>query len=112
MKLFVARLILVFALVVGTMHAPIAAHTIETSQHVDHGDGAAYEDLADEPGNPASSNDGAAGSVHHHHCPTALDACASAFSFGPVTGKVLLPAHREPNLTSFGQAPPTQPPSA
>lgn len=103
-------MILIFAFVAGTLHAPAAAHTEVANHHADHGSAAIHDELADDSGDPASSHDGAADSVHHH-CPTALNAPTSAISLGLMPGKALLPAHREAALTSFNQAPPTQPPS-
>lgn len=111
-KLVFARMILVFALITGAVHAPAAAHAEVASHHADHGVASGHVELAADFGDPASSQDGTDESVQHHHCPTALGTSAHAFSLGPITRKALLPAHREANLTSFSQAPLTEPPSA
>lgn len=111
-KFALARLLLVFAFVAGAIHAPAAAHTEAASHHADHGIAAAHAELVAELGEPVSSQDGTDETVQHHHCPTALGAPAPAFSLGLTAGKALRPAHREANLTSFSQAPPTEPPSA
>ena len=118
-KLVLARMILVLALVAGAIHAPAAAHAEVAghpaevaSHHADHGVAAAHAERTADFDDPASSQDGTEESVQHHHCPTALGAPGPAFSLDPITGKALLPAHREANLTSFSQAPPTEPPSA
>lgn len=111
-NLVIARMILVFALVAGAIHAPAAAHAEVASHHADRGAAAAHAELVADFGDPASSQGGTDESVQHHHCPTALGAPAHALSLSPITGKALLPAHREANLTSFSQAPPTEPPSA
>lgn len=111
-KLVLTRMILVFALVAGAIHAPATAHAEVAGHHADHGVAAAHAELAADLGEPASSQDGTDETVQHHHCPTALGAPAHAFGLGPLMGKALLAAHREVSLTSFSQAPPTEPPSA
>lgn len=111
-KLVLARMILVLALVAGAIHAPAAAHAEVAGHHADHGVAATHAERTADFDDPASSQDGTEESVQHHHCPTALGAPGPAFSLDPITGKALLPAHREANLTSFSQAPPTEPPSA
>ena len=105
------RLILAFAFVASTVHAPAIAHEGPANHHVDQiavsADGAI---LGHDGDTPSSSDIG--DSVHHHHCPTALDTRVSDIALGVESGKALLPFDRASILTSFSQAPPTEPPSA
>ena len=111
MKLLFARLILVFALVAGTLHAPAMAHGESAHHHADHGETSASDVLADESKSPESSRD-AGDSVHHHHCPAAVPARTADMAHSLMAGGLLLPVHRSAALSSFSQAPPTEPPAA
>lgn len=111
MKLLFARLILVFALVAGTLHAPAMAHGESAHHHVDHGETSASDVLADENEAPESSRE-AGESVHHHHCPAAVPARTADMAHSLMAGGLLLPVDRTAALSSFSQAPPTEPPAA
>lgn len=111
-KHLLARLILAFAFVASTIHAPAIAHEELASHHIDHGASDVYEALADHHGDEAPSHDGAGESLHHHHCPTALDTRILDIALCAKAAKSSLPFHRANPLTSFSQAPPTEPPSA
>lgn len=111
-KLFCARLILVFAFVASTFHAPAVAHEEPASHHAEHGESAAHSAMADHHGDEAPSHEGASDSLHHHHCPTALDARTADIALLAASAKALLSFDRANPLTSFSQAPPTEPPSA
>lgn len=108
-KLLLARLILVFAFVASTVHAPAVAHE-EPASH--HGTSATHDAIADHHGEEAPAHEGTGDSVHHHHCPTALDARTSDIAFVVLDGKAQLSLARANPLTSFSQAPPTEPPAA
>lgn len=110
-KHLLSRLILLCAFVAATVHVPAAAHADDLSHHADHGSEAMLDGLADDLGDPAPVPESTTDGVHHH-CPTVLDAFTNAFELGPMLGNALLCAHREQNLTSFSQAPPTEPPAA
>ena len=111
-KYLLARLILVFALVASTIHAPAVAHEEPASHHAEHGESAAHSAMADHHGDEAPSHEGASDSLHHHHCPTALDARTADIALLAASAKALLSLDRANPLTSFSQAPPTEPPSA
>jgi hypothetical protein len=106
-----ARLILVLALVVGTFHAPAIAHSEPEHHHAEHGKTSAPDVLADDSGGPESSPD-TGDSVHHHHCPAAVAAKTASMTNALLAGSSLRPAHRTAALSSFSQAPPTEPPPA
>ena len=107
-----ARLILVVAFVASTFHAPVIAHEEPGTHHTERGVSISHDAMADDHGDEAPSHDGAGDSLHHHHCPTALDARTANPSPAPTSAKALLSFHRANPLTSFSQAPPTEPPSA
>ena len=111
-KHFVARLILVFAFLASTFHAPAIAHEEPGSHHTEHGVSGGHDAMADHHGDEAPAHDGAGDSLHHHHCPTALDARTADIAFVALDGKAQLSLVRTNPLTSFSQAPPTEPPSA
>jgi hypothetical protein len=111
-KLFCARLILIFAFAASTFHAPAVAHEEPVSHHTEHGESAAHSAMADHHGDEAPSHEGASDSLHHHHCPTALDARSADIALLAASAKALLSFDRANPLTSFSQAPPTEPPSA
>ena len=110
-SLFV-RMILVLALAAGTLHASETAHADPVSDHADHGCAAALDAAVDHHGESDSPDDGKSDSVHHHHYPSAMGARGCAFDDTLAAGKSLLHAHPQSSLTSFSQAPPTEPPSA
>lgn len=112
MMQFIARLILAFAFVASTAHTPAIAHEEPASHHADHKDASASDAVMDHHGDAPSSPEGTGEGVHHHHCPSALDARATDVALGATSGKALLPLQRAAVLTSFSQAPPTEPPSA
>lgn len=105
-------MILVFAFVAGASHAPASAHADSADHHVEHTQQSAHDALLDFHDEAAPEQDGAADTVHHHHCPTTLDGPLNSFALAAITGKALLPSYKPANLNSFSQAPPTQPPSA
>ena len=111
-KHLLARLILVVAFVASTFHAPVIAHEEPGSHHREHGASAAHGAMADDNGDEAPSHEGAGDSLHHHHCPTALDSRTTDIALVATSAKALLSFHRANPLTSFSQAPPTEPPSA
>jgi len=111
-KLLLARLILVVAFVASTFHAPVIAHEEPGSHHTEHGASSSHVAMADDHGDEAPSHDGAGDSLHHHHCPTALDARMADLASAVTSTKALLSLHRAHPLTSLSQAPPTEPPSA
>jgi hypothetical protein len=108
-KRLLARLILVFTFVASTVHSPAIAHE-ESASH--HGASAAHDAMADHHGEAAPAHDSAGDSLHHHHCPTALDARTTDIAFVALDCKAQLSLARANPLTSFSQAPPTEPPSA
>ena len=110
MQLFV-RLILVFALLGGSIHAPALAHDFAGAGH-EHGAVAAHDTAADQHDEGGPSHEGAGDDLNHHHCPAALDARGVAVAVAALPGKAILPFYRATALTSLSQAPPTQPPSA
>lgn len=107
-----ARLILVFAFVASTFHAPAVAHEEPGSHHAEYGVSVSHDAITDYHGDEAPSHEGAGDSLHHHHCPAALDARTADIALLATSVKVVLPFHRANPLTSFSQAPPTEPPSA
>lgn len=107
-----ARLILVVAFVASTFHAPVIAHEEPGTHHTERGVSISHDAMADDHGDEAPSHDGAGDSLHHHHCPTALDARTTDIALVAASTKALLSFHRANPLTSFSQAPPTEPPSA
>jgi len=109
MMQIIARLILAIAFVASTAHSPAIAHE-EPASH--HGVAFAHDAIIDHHEDAPSSHEGAGDSVHHHHCPSALDARATDVALGATSGNALLPLPRAAVLTSFSQAPPTEPPSA
>lgn len=111
MKLLFARLIVVFALVAGTLHAPAMAHGESAHHHADHGETSASDVLADGDYAPESLPD-TGDNVHHHHGPAADAARTADMAHSLMAGGSLLPVHRTAALSSFSQAPPTEPPSA
>ncbi len=111
MQIF-ARLILAFAFVASTSHTPAIAHEEPASHHADHKAASASDAEMEHRNDAPSSPEGAGEGVHHHHCPSALDARATDVALGATSGKALLPLERAAVLTSFSQAPPTEPPSA
>ena len=111
-KYLLARLILVFALVASTIHAPAVAHEEPASHHTEHGVSFGHDAMTDYHGDEKPSHEGAGDSLHHHHCPTALDARTTDIALVAASAKALLSFHRANPLTSFSQAPPTEPPSA
>lgn len=106
-----ARLILAFAFAASTVHAPAIAHEEPASHHADFGASVVFEALADHHGDEAPSHDGSGESLHHHHCPTALDTRLPDIALCAKSAKSSLPFHRANPLTSFSLAPPTEPPS-
>ena len=107
----IIRLIIAFAFIASTMHTPVTAHVEPVSLHSDDFAASTHDMIMDHHDNAPSSPDGAGDSMHHHHCPTALDIPVTEAPFGGTSGKALLPSHRSTPLTSFSQAPPTEPPS-
>ena len=107
---FLARLMLVFAFFAGTIHAPAVAHDNPTSGH-EHGS-ISHDASADHHSDDESSHEGAGDSLHHHHCPNALNANATDVALGAADGRMILSFRRTTVLTSFSQAPPTEPPAA
>jgi len=112
MMKIIARLILAFAFIASTAHTPAIAHEEPATHHSDHKAAFAHDTITDHHNDAPSSHEGAGDSVHHHHCPSALDARATNIVLGVTSGKALLPLQRAAVLTSFSQAPPTEPPSA
>lgn len=108
---FLARLILIFAFVVCTLHTPALAHVEPSRHHADHGETSAPGALADDSDAPKSSRD-AGDSVHHHHCPAAVAARTVDMAHALIAEGLLLPVHRAAALSSFSHAPPTEPPAA
>jgi hypothetical protein len=103
-----ARLILMLALVAGTLHAPAAAHVDASSHHaqsevVDHH----AIDIDDHNGSTSSGD-----TFHHHHCPAALGVAGVDLVSETVSGAALRPIGLIAAMTSRSQAPPTEPPSA
>lgn len=112
MMQIISRLILAFAFVVSTAHTPAIAHDEPASHHADHKAASAADAIMVHHGDTPSSPEGAGESVHHHHCPSALEGQATDVAIGATSGKALRPLQRATVLTSFSQAPPTEPPSA
>jgi hypothetical protein len=110
-KHLLARLILVVAFLASTFHVPVIAHEEPGSHHTEHAVSSSYDAMADDHGDEAPSHDGVGDSLHHHHCPTALDARTADLAPAAISAKPLLLFHRPNPLTSFSQAPPTEPPS-
>lgn len=106
------RLILAFAFVASTSHAPAIAHEEPASHHGNHGAASGLDTILDHHGDAPSSPEGTGDSVHHHHCPSALDTHGTDVALGAMSDKSLLALERSTVLTSFSQAPPTEPPSA
>lgn len=111
-KQSLARLILVFVFLAGTLHAPAMAHPASSDHRAAHGDMIDLGAHADHHDEPASSPDGATDNLHHHHCPAAVSAGAADVTEARVDGEQFLAIHRAAALSSFSQAPPTEPPSA
>lgn len=111
-KHLLARLILAFALVASTVHAPAMAHEEPASHHADRSAVDLHDASADHHGDEGPSHDGTGEGLHHHHCPTALDTNTTDIALGVAAAKSSAPFHRPAPLTSFSQAPPTEPPSA
>lgn len=109
---FVARLILAFAFLAGTIHAPAMAHAEPSDHQVAHGGFVFLDMLADHHEEPAPSSDGKSDNLHHHHCPAAVPARDAGVADARVGRDQVLTIHRAAALTSFSQAPPTEPPSA
>lgn len=107
-----ARLILVFAFLAGTIHAPAIAHPEPDSHQSAHGAFSAHDVLTDHHEAPSSTPDDAGEGLHHHHCPAAVDSRTVDVAIGMVAAKAVLPFYRSAALSSFSQAPPTEPPSA
>jgi hypothetical protein len=107
-----ARMILAFAFIASTAHAPAIAHDNLTNHHVDHGGLAAHDAVTDLNGDSSPSHDGSGESLHHHHCPTALGAACGHGDTDVTVRKAVMPFHRASPLSSLSQAPPTEPPSA
>jgi len=108
---WLAFLFLGFALISGMAHAPAVAHTGMEHAHSDHGTVdilSLVEDNGDQSGLPDVQGD----NVHSHQCPAAIDARSTSLGLNLIAGKLLLPFPRAAILTSFSQAPPTEPPSA
>ena len=112
MMQFIARLILAIAFVASTAHTPAIAHEEPASYHADHKAASVSETIIDNHGDTSLSHEGVGDSIHHHHCPHALDAREADIAFGGTSGKTVLSLHSFAALTSFSQAPPTEPPSA
>ena len=112
MKHFLARLILAVAFVASTFHAPVVAHEEPASHNTEHGVSVGHDVMTDYHDDEAPSHEGAGDSLHHHHCPTALDARTADIALLAASAKALLSFDRANPLTSFSQAPPTEPPSA
>lgn len=111
-KQWFARLILVFAILAGAIHAPAMAHPDPSDHHATHGSISHLDALADHHDAPTSSPDGTSENLHHHHCPAAVSALGADIAASRIDGKQVLAIHRAAVLTSFSQAPPTEPPSA
>ena len=107
-----ARLILVLAILAGTIHAPAMAHPEPADHHAAHGSISHLDALVDHHEAPASSPDGTSENLHHHHCPAAVAALGADIAAARIDGKQVLAIHLAAALTSFSQAPPTEPPSA
>ena len=108
-----ARVILVFAIFAGTFHAPAMAHPQKSDQNVAHGALTAIDALSDLHDAPNSSSDGTGESLHHHHhCPAALSPQATTVDDLEPVSELALAVRQSAHLSSFSQAPPTQPPSA
>lgn len=105
------RLVLAFAFAASTIHAPAVAHENPSSQ-LDHHSLSAHDAAADHHSDEEPANEGASDSLHHHHCPSALDTNNSSIALEALPDSILLPFHRANVLTSFSQAPPTEPPAA
>jgi hypothetical protein len=110
MHLF-ARLILLFAFAASTIHAPAVAHENLSSQH-DHHSVSAHDATSDHHSDEEPAQEGAGESLHHHHCPNALDTNDAGIALGALPDRTLLSRHPATVLTSFSQAPPTEPPAA
>ena len=111
MMQIIARLILAFAFVASTAHTPAIAHEEPANHHGNISTMPDHDSIAGYHGEAPSSHEGAGDSVHHHHCPSVLDSRATDIAFGETSGKTLLLLQRAAVLTSFSQAPPTEPPS-
>jgi hypothetical protein len=105
------RLIIAFAFIASTMHAPVTAHVELVNPHSGGVAASTHDMITDHHDDVPSSPDGAGDGVHHHHCPTAVDTRVTDDPFGGTSGKALLSLLRSTTLTSFNQAPPTEPPS-
>jgi len=110
--LLLARMILAFAFIAGTAHAPAIAHESMANHHVDHGEFSAHDAVSDQDRDGSPSHDGSGDSLHHHHCPTALGAASAHGDEDVTVSKTLMPFHRASPLSSLSQAPLTEPPSA
>lgn len=111
-KQLIARLILVFAFLAGTIHTPALAHPEPSDHHAAHGSVSLLDALVDHHEAPASSPEGTSDNLHHHHCPAAVSASGAEIASAKIDGTQVLAVHRSAALTSFSQAPPTEPPSA
>ncbi|MEQ1494707.1 MAG: hypothetical protein ABL912_02955 [Novosphingobium sp.] len=112
MKQLIARLILVVAFFAASVHAPAMAHPEPTDHKVVHGSISILDALVDHHEAPASSPESTGENLHHHHCPAAVSARSADVADARIDGEQVLAIHRAAALTSFSQAPPTEPPSA
>lgn len=112
MKQLIARVILVLAFLAGSIHAPAIAHPEPSNHQAAHGNMLLLDVMVDHHDAPASTPDGNGENLHHHHCPAAVAARNADVAEAKVDGQQMLPMYRAAALTSFSQAPPTQPPSA
>lgn len=110
-KNWLARLILICALLMGTLHAPAMAHADPVGHHAHDEVTAQVAVDVDHDGTP-SSHDGASDTFHHHHCPAAVGVAASDMTPGISAGKAMHPLASTVTLLSRSQAPPTEPPAA
>lgn len=111
-KQLIARLILVFAFLAGTIHAPAMAHPEPSDHQAAHGSALLLDALVDHHDAPPSSPDGTSDNLHHHHCPAAVAARNADIVDPRIDREQVLAIHRAAALTSFSQEPPTEPPSA
>ena len=107
-----ARMILAFAFIACTAHAPAIAHESLDNHHVGHGELAAHDAVTDLDDDGSPSHEGSGDSLHHHHCPTALGAVSAHGDKDVTVSKAVMPFDRASPLSSLSQAPPTEPPSA
>lgn len=114
MRIGLISLLVLFAVLFGGLVLPATAHAedamaahgsemfamLEHAEDADHGD--SHKQTGDEPCHVVS----------HHHCSVALAANAPSVTIGLSLSSASLLALADTAMSSFSQAPPTEPPAA